>query len=255
MATQPVVLLTSDGDLCRIAARFLAARFPDLQVIVESRVSRLSLLKRRSKRLGAVRVAGQAVFWLFAKILHQVSLRRIDDIQRSFGLDPRWPDDHALIKVPSVNSPECLAHLRRLQPPVVLVIGTRIIERKVLSSIPAPFVNYHDGITPKYRGIRGGYWAIAGGDLANFGVTIHLVDPGIDTGAVLYQTRLAPTAKDNYASFPYLQIAAALPLLEKAARDATAGTLRPQTIDLPSQLWSHPTIWDYVRAGLRRGAW
>jgi len=255
MATQPVALLTSDGDLCRIAARFLGARFPDLHVIVEGRVSRQALLRRRIKRLGLVHVTGQLAFWLFAKLLHRASRPRIDDILQSFGLDPRWPDDRDLIEVPSVNSPECLAHLRRLQPRVVLVVGTRIIDGKALSAIPAPFVNYPDGITPKYRGIRGGYWANAEGDLANFGVTVHLVDAGIDTGGVLYQARLEPTAKDNYASFPYLQLAAGLPLLEKAARDAIAGTLKPQKIDLPSQLWSHPTIWDYVRAGLRRRAW
>src|ERR1700730_18117841 len=225
MATQPVALLTSDGDLCRIAARFLAARFPDLHVIVEGRVSRQALLRRRVKRLGLVHVTGQLAVWMFAKLLPRASQPRINNILRSFGLDPRWPDGHDLIKVPSVNSPECLAHLRRLQPRVVLVVGTRIIDRNALYSVPRACVNYQDGITPKYRGIRGGYWANAEDDLANFGVTVHLVDPGIDTGGVLYQARLAPTARDNYASFPYLQIAAGLPLLERAARDAIAGTL------------------------------
>jgi folate-dependent phosphoribosylglycinamide formyltransferase PurN len=84
---------------------------------------------------------------------------------------------------------------------------------------------------------------------------VHLVDPGIDTGAVLYQARLVPTAQDNYATFPYLQLAAVLPLMEQAARDALAGKLSPQTVDLPSRLWSHPTLWSYVAAGLRKGAW
>jgi hypothetical protein len=72
---------------------------------------------------------------------------------------------------------------------------------------------------------------------------------------VLYQARLTPTHADNYATFPYLQLAAALPLMEQAARDALAGKLAPQTVNLPSRLWSHPTIWSYVAAGLRRGAW
>ena len=34
----------------------------------------------------------------------------------------------------------------------------------------------------------------AEGDLDNFGVTVHLVDAGIDTGDVLYQARFLPTA-------------------------------------------------------------
>src|ERR1700688_10263 len=105
MTTQQVALLTSDADLCRIAARFLAGRFPGLPVIVEGSVSRVSFLHRRGKRLGLVHVTGQLAFWLFAKLLHRASQRRIDDILQSFGLDPRWPDGHDLIKVPSVNSP------------------------------------------------------------------------------------------------------------------------------------------------------
>jgi methionyl-tRNA formyltransferase len=158
-------------------------------------------------------------------------------------------------EVPSVNAPECIALLQRLDARVVLVVGTRIIARSVLSAVAAPFINYHDGVTPKYRGIHGGYWAAAEGDLGNFGVTAHLVDAGIDTGDVLYQARLAPQASDNYATFPYLQLAAALPLMAQAAQDAIDGGLKPRKVDLPSRLWSHPTLWGYVAIGLRRGVW
>ena len=89
--------------------------------------------------------------------------------------------------------------------------------------------------------------------LAALGYTVHLVDPGIDTGGVLYQARIVPAPEDDYATFSYLQVAAALPLIEKAAKDAIAGTLTVHQVDLPSRLWSHPTIWEYVAAGLRRG--
>src|SRR5262249_45860604 len=133
-----------------------------------------------------------------------VSRGRIAGILRDNRLEARWPDGCELIDVPSVNSPECVACLARLDPRVVLLLGTRIINRETLAAIKAPVINYHAGITPKYRGVHGGYWAKAEGDLENFGVTVHLVDPGIDTGAVLYQARVAPTAQDNYATFPYI---------------------------------------------------
>jgi methionyl-tRNA formyltransferase len=148
-----------------------------------------------------------------------------------------------------------MRHLQQLQPRAILVMGTRLIAGEVLRSVDAPFINYHAGVTPKYRGVHGGYWARAEGDDDNFGVTVHLVDEGIDTGTVLYQDRLAPSPTDNYSTYPYLQLAAALPLLERAARDAIAGSLRPQRVDLPSRLWSHPTLWAYVRTGVRRGVW
>jgi folate-dependent phosphoribosylglycinamide formyltransferase PurN len=255
MPVGEVVLLVVDNALCRIAAHSLAARFPGLKIIVEAHVPRASLVRGRIKRFGLVHVAGQLAFIGFSRCLRRAAAGRIAEIIAAQGLEPQWPSGAELIEVTSVNSPDTIARLQELAPKVVLVVGTRIISRKVLASVSAPFINYHDGITPKYRGIHGGYWANAQGDLANFGVTVHLVDPGIDTGEVLYQARLRPSGEDNYATFSYLQIAAALPLLERAAQDAIAGTLTPLEVDLPSHLWSHPTLWGYVTTGIKRGAW
>ena len=246
-----VVFLTSGNDLGRIAARRLAAAFPDLTIVVERPIARTELIRLRIKRLGVLRVAGQLAFIGFSRLLDLCVARRGSRrSSRQHRMEPRWPENCERFEVPSVNSPECLACLARLAPRVIVLLGTRVIDRKTLAQIKVPLINYHAGITPKYRGIHGGYWAKAEGDLANFGVTVHLVDPGIDTGAVLYQARLAPTAQDNYATFPYLQLAAALPLMEQAARDALAGTLTARPVDLPSRLWSHPTLWGYVAAGL-----
>ncbi len=255
MTADRVVLLTGDHDIGRAAARGLSARFPSLTVIVEHSVSRWSLLRRRIKRLGILHVIGQLGFMLFQRVQQQVVHARIAEIQSASGLTARWPADRALIRVPSVNSPECIAHLNRLAPRVILVVGTRIISQKVLGTFDSPFVNYHAGITPKYRGAHGGYWAKVEHDDANFGVTVHLIDAGIDTGAVLYQARISPSANDNYSTYPYLQIAAALPLLERAARDAIAGPLAPQAVRLPSRRYSHPTLWGYLWIGLLQGIW
>ena len=67
--------------------------------------------------------------------------------------------------------------------------------------MPCPVLNYHAGITPKYRGMNGGYWALATGDAGNFGATVHLVDAGVDTGGVLHQVRGRPgTGRQYHAS-------------------------------------------------------
>lgn len=253
--TGEVVLLTIDTDLARIAARDLAGRFPDLVVIVEQRVGRLALLRSRMRRFGLAHLIGQMGFMLVYRVQRRMARRRIAEIAQQHRFDPRWPADRNPVRVASVNGADCIARLQQLKPRVVLVVGTRIISRKLLAAVDSPFINYHAGITPQYRGIHGGYWARAVGDDANFGVTVHLVDPGIDTGAVLYQARLAADARDNYSTYPYAQMAAALPLLQRAAGDALAGALVVQPTDAPSRLWSHPTLWDYVRTGLRRGVW
>src|SRR5436189_5194657 len=145
MRTDKVVLLTCEGETGRIAARYLAARFPGLAVIVEREVPRSLLLHRRIKRLGFVHVSGQLAFMAFQRIQHRASKQRIAEILAEAKLDTRWPDAAEIVRVPSINLPECIGHLRRLQPRAILVVGTRIIAEEVLRAIDSPFINYHPG--------------------------------------------------------------------------------------------------------------
>lgn len=135
---------------------------------------------------------------------------------------------------------------------VIVVNGTRIISKKILQSTKAIFINIHMGITPKYRGVHGGYWALHENDAENAGVTIHLIDEGIDIGSVLLQTHIECCDRDNFCSYPYLQLGEGLKLEIKVLNDIANNTLIPQTVDLPSILWSHPTIYDYLKTRFLR---
>jgi folate-dependent phosphoribosylglycinamide formyltransferase PurN len=48
-------------------------------------------------------------------------------------------------------------------------------------------------------------------DHAHAGVTVHLVDEGVDTSAVLYQPKVDFASDDNIATYRHRQMAAALP--------------------------------------------
>ena len=99
-----------------------------------------------------------------------------------YGLNEKEIPKQIIRRVRSVNNNDTINLLRDINPNAVVVNGTRIISKKVLSCIDAPFINTHLGITLKYRGVHGGYWALANGDPDNYGVTVHLIDVGIDTG-------------------------------------------------------------------------
>jgi methionyl-tRNA formyltransferase len=250
-----VVLLTTDSESGRITIRYLAARFQEFAVLIEEPESRAVFLRRRLKRLGVLKVAGQIAFTIFQRLQQRWSRRRIDKIVAHFDDKPAPSEGLAVHRVSSINAPECIALLKRLEPSVVLVMGTRIIAPEVLRAVAVPFINYHAGITPKYRGVHGGYWALASSDGENFGATIHLVDDGIDSGGIFYQARGGPAEADNFSTYPYRQLSIGLPLLAQAANDALVGQLVLRTVDLPSRLWSHPTLWEYLGNGLRRGVW
>jgi methionyl-tRNA formyltransferase len=159
------------------------------------------------------------------------------------------------MRVESVNSPEARDWLVRQRPRVAVINGTRIIAQRCLEATDAIFINTHCGITPQYRGAHGGYWALYANDAGNCGVTVHLVDAGVDTGGIIAQKRIAPGPGDNFATYPYLQLAAGLPLLIEAVRTTLRGALRPTAPSNEGGMWYHPTLWQYLATGLRRRVW
>ncbi len=250
-----VVLLAGPGDASHIVLHRLAECFDDVHAVVEDPVSRWTLATRRARRVGWVEVAGQMAFVGGAlPILRRAARGRTDAICRRAGLD-RTPIPRAH-HVPSVNDAGIAALLRDLDPDVVVVNGTRIISAATLAAIPVPVVNMHAGITPRYRGMHGGYWALAEGRPGDVGTTVHLVDPGIDTGGVLGRATFTPAADDTIATYPYLHLEAGLPVLVDVVARILAGADPGELEGLPgadSRLRYHPTLWGYLarRTGRR----
>ena len=176
-----MVLLAGPGYSTDIVANYLAARAPDLVVVVEHPQSRLEMTRRRARRVGWSPVVGQVLFVaLLQPVLSHLGARRRAAVFRAASLDTayRAPSHRVL----SVNSDETVALLTTLNPAAVVVHGTRIIAKRVLQSVACPVINMHAGITLRCRGVHGGYWALAEQHPEWVGTTVHLVDPGIDTG-------------------------------------------------------------------------
>jgi methionyl-tRNA formyltransferase len=230
------------------------AHLVDMQcVVIENSPSGKAILLNRIKKLGALSVLGQVLFLLVNKLFAQASKGRIRELITSYGLLDSAIPERVIRRVDSINDEGTIELLRSLNPDAIVVNGTRIISNRVLSSIDAPFINTHMGITPKYRGVHGGYWALAKGDDGNCGVTVHLVDEGIDTGGVLYQDTIKTDKKDNFNTYPIHQIAKAIPLMISALDDVKARHIKIKQGVNPSQLWYHPTIVEYIQHWLRKG--
>jgi folate-dependent phosphoribosylglycinamide formyltransferase PurN len=245
-----VVLLAGPGVSTHIVYHYLKQRYPDLVVVEERPAARVGLARRRARRLGWGTVAGQVAFVVLAMPLLAYRARaRVRDIITAAGLDAAPIDDPILVA--SVNAPATVELLRGLDPDVVVVNGTRIISSSVLDAVGVPFVNLHMGITPAYRGVHGGYWALVDRRPDLVGTTIHLVDSGIDTGGVLVQARFAPTPRDSIVTYPYLHLVHGLPLLGEQIDRLLAADPAPAGDDGPvaageSRLRWHPTLWRYL---------
>jgi len=250
-----IVLLIDHSDLSRIVYHALAKEFRIDVVIREAKIPRSIFLKRRLKKLGWRTLAGQILFaaWM-VPLLRREAVQRRAKIMQQYGMDESPIPAECITDVLSVNDAQVISILRKLSPQVIVVNGTRILEEKVLQASDGVFLNTHVGITPLYRGVHGGYWAQASGDPEHFGVTIHKIDKGIDTGEIVAQASDRPSRSDNFSTYPLLQIALAIPILKQAIRNALDDKLEP--ISAPagqSKLWTHPTLFQYLKHRIARG--
>ena len=90
-------------------------------------------------------------------------------------LNPKSVNINIINKVKSIN------------PDIIFSIYYRKILPKSLLKIPRlGCINIHPSLLPKYRGPIPTAWAIENGE-SEFGITIHYMDEGIDTGDILVQ--------------------------------------------------------------------
>ena len=250
-----MVLLAGPGYSTDVVANYLESRVPDLVVIVENPQSRLKMARRRARRVGWFPAVGQVLFVvLLLPALRHRGTRRREAIFRSASVDTtRRPPNH---RVTSVNDERTMALLSTLQPDVVVVHGTRIISARALKTMDCPVINMHAGITLRYRGVHGGYWALAEHHPEWVGTTVHLVDPGIDTGGILAQTTFEVSGQDTIATYPDLHLAHGLPLLGPLIDQVMVGSQAdplPASIAPGSGFYYHPTLWGYLWRRWRHG--
>ena len=250
-----IVILAGRDTSTSILFNALKDEFNIECIIIENPVPKIQFLKNRIKRLGFLTVLGQILFMMIiVPILEISSTRRKNDIINQYDLDVSAIDLSKIIQVDSINDNTTMNELTRINPSVVVINGTRIISRKILNCVDAKFVNIHAGITPQYRGVHGGYWALVDDNRDGCGVTIHLVDPGIDTGEILQQGCISTSQKDNYITYPLIQLGTGVPLLKNSLTELLRGevNLKSET-ESESKLWSHPTFWQYIWNRLAKG--
>lgn len=94
------------------------------------------------------------------------------------------------IKARGVNTKEFKRALLKINPDIILVgswgekIGKEIYDLPKIAAI-----NAHPSLLPKYRGPNPYFWTIRNLEQQS-GVTFHLIDKGLDTGAILAQEEI-----------------------------------------------------------------
>lgn len=250
-----IVVVTEGGPHIWAIVNAIADQLAPVSVILESPESKKQLLLGRARRQGWFSAIGQLGTMVLTRLGKRFFAGHAERLIAEQKLQTEPRPGQKIIHVSSANAADCLQAIADIRPGVVLLAGCRLLSRQTLAKMPCPVLNYHAGIAPKYRGMNGGYWALASGDAGNFGTTVHLVDAGVDTGGVLKQARGKPEPGDTISSYALRQAAFSRGICVEAVRDALDGKLATVQPDLPSKQWYHPTIWFYLWTGLTRRVW
>jgi len=246
-----IAILTSHGPANYALINSLQKTYTIKLIVFESQAfGRFKLLLNRLRKLGLITVINQMFFKVLDIIWFQRraerNARKILGGQVAFNRG-KFPKAR-IADVGSVNSPEVKNLLQAEKADVVIVSGTSILDATLLQMLGStPVINIHCGITPRYRGNHGAFWAVVNGDWANVGTTDHFVDTGIDTGGIISQKSIELEPADDPRTIGLKQHAVGIRLVFEAISRICAGDRRTiQRDDLDSRLHSSPTFTSYL---------
>ena len=98
--------------------------------------------------------------------------------------------------------------VKNWNPDIIVSISfTRIIPQTIISTASIAALNLHLSALPKYRGVHPLNWAIIN-DESTLGVTVHLIEEGIDSGPIVEQQKIEISDQDdiNYSRDRLLEL-------------------------------------------------
>ncbi|GAA0781213.1 hypothetical protein E1180_20695 [Roseibium denhamense] len=150
-------------------------------------------------------------------------------------IGPLQPSDR------SINDRRFVELIRSSEPDAIVVMGTCILGSAILKSAPV-ILNMHTGLSPYYRGGRTNFWPFIENDPGYFGVTVHKMSSGIDTGDIVYSERIKVETGDTFGSINAKSIVAGTGLMIKALKHLRAGTMNALPQWTPGKLF-HDRDW------------
>ena len=123
-----------------------------------------------------------------------------------------------------------LENVNFFKPDLTVLAGfMRILPPNFVSALSPKLINTHPSLLPAFPGAHGVRDALAAG-VTETGVTIHIVDEGVDTGPHLAQAKVAVTPEDNEADLHERIKVVERDLLVKTVKDIAENRINLQQV-------------------------
>lgn len=159
----------------------------------------------------------------------------------------------AVLDLPDLVSPASLEKLGAAGIDLMVHAGAGILRRGLLDLPRLGVINAHMGVLPAWRGMNVTEWAaLCAGPV---GATVHRVDAGIDTGAILAVRTLDPAGSGSIAALRARVDALQLALLAEVVAEAVRTAALPEGMaQLPEEgrqfFAMHPALRDVLERRL-----
>ncbi len=170
----------------------------------------------------------------------------------------RWAEDHGVgvLRFGRIDERGLAGALTERRIDLLVLAGADIVPPAVLAIPKVATINAHFALLPRYRGMNVAEWSIYHDDPV--GVSVHVVDPGIDTGDVV-STRGVPVVRgDTLETLRVQQRRVGVDLLGRAVEAAGAGRMprSPQDAAAGRQFYRmHPVLRGHVVQKLASGSY
>tara|TARA_B100000989_G_C19474130_1_gene442093 strand:- start:149 stop:1072 length:924 start_codon:yes stop_codon:yes gene_type:complete len=139
-----------------------------------------------------------------------------------------WAENNKVpfLKQKNVNDPDFLKKIKKFKTDLnVSMSFNQILKKEIINLSPKGFINCHAGALPFYRGRNPLNWVLINGE-ESFGITVHFIDEGIDTGDIINQKIFSISNNDSYASLLRKSINGCADLLVKTIIDINENSFK-----------------------------
>lgn len=143
----------------------------------------------------------------------------VKEVAVSFGYEINQPA--------SIRTDEFADHMAKYKPDIIVVVAYgHIIPKNILAIPKIATINIHASLLPKYRGPAPIQWAIINGEKET-GVTIILMDEGLDTGDILLSSKVEIFPDDTSGTLHDRLSALGADLLIQTIKSFETGNINP----------------------------
>lgn len=197
-----VVVMCCDGVYQRYLAKRVADEF-DLAGVVRHKTpnAKGSLLSRLSRYRNPVELFRHIEARRLIRGYETQAQRLVESLFQPTGFSLSIPEGTPVVDVENINEDKAVAFVKDLNPDLVCVNGTNLLRRPMLEMIPSlrfGVINLHTGLSPYSRGGNCNLYMLLEGHPELVGLTVHHIDPGVDSGDIIISARPAMEPDDNY---------------------------------------------------------